>query len=56
VNELQTAQVGDLDEQHRAIRLRWTFEKNEPYRLLDLPDDLFARRCGRTAARRVRRV
>ena len=42
VRELETAQVGDLDEHRRAIRLRWTFEKNERYRLLDLPDDLFA--------------
>ena len=42
VNELATAQVGDLDEHRRAIRVRWTFEKNERYRHLELPDDLFA--------------
>lgn len=42
VSELETAEVGDLDEHRRAIRLRWTYEKNERYRLLDLPDDLFA--------------
>jgi integrase len=42
MRELETAQVGDLDEHRRAIRLRWTFEKNERYRHLDLPDDLFS--------------
>lgn len=42
VSELATAEVGDLDEHRRAIRVRWTFEKNERYRHLDLPDDLFA--------------
>jgi integrase len=26
----------------RAIRVRWTVEKNERYRHLELPDDLFA--------------
>lgn len=36
------AQVGDLDEHRRANRVRWTVEKNERYRHLDLPDDLFA--------------
>jgi integrase len=41
VNELATAQVGDVDEHRRAIRVRWTVEKNERYRLLELPDDLF---------------
>jgi integrase len=41
VSELATAEVGDLDEHRRAIRVRWTFEKNERYRRLDLPDDLF---------------
>jgi integrase len=41
VNELATAQVGDLDEHRRAIRVRWTVEKNDRYRHLDLPDDLF---------------
>jgi integrase len=42
VRELETAQVGDLDEYRRAIRLRRTFEKNERYRHLELPDDLYA--------------
>jgi integrase len=42
VRELETAQVGDLDEHRRAIRLRWTVEKNDRYRHLELPDDLFA--------------
>jgi integrase len=42
VRELETATVGDLDEQRRSIRVRPTFEKNERYRYLDLPDDLFA--------------
>jgi len=42
VRELETATVGDLDEQRRAIRVRPTNEKNERYRYLDLPDDLFA--------------
>jgi integrase len=32
VSELETAEVGDLDEHRRAIRVRWTFEKNERYR------------------------
>ena len=41
VNELATAQVGDLDEHRKAIRVRWTVEKNERYRHLELPDDLF---------------
>lgn len=41
VTELETAEVGDLDEHRRAIRVRWTFEKNERYRHLELPDDLF---------------
>jgi len=41
VNELATAQVGDLDEHRRAIRVRAENEKNERYRLLQLPDDLF---------------
>jgi integrase len=41
VSELETAQVGDLDEHRRAIRVRWTVEKNDRYRRLDLPDDLF---------------
>ena len=33
--------VGDLDEHRRAIRVRWTVEKNDRYRHLELPDDLF---------------
>jgi integrase len=32
VRELETAQVGDLDEHCRAIRVRWTVENNEPWR------------------------
>jgi integrase len=32
----------NLDEHRRAIRIRWTVEKNDRYRHLDLPDDLFA--------------
>jgi integrase len=40
VREVETAVIGDLDEHRRAIRVRWTFEKNERYRHLDLPDDL----------------
>jgi integrase len=42
VNELVTAKVGDLDEDRRAIRVRSEVEKNDRYRLLQLPDDLFA--------------
>jgi integrase len=42
VGELETAQIGDLDEDRRAIRVRWTVEKNDRYRHLELPDDLFA--------------
>jgi NAD(P)-binding Rossmann-like domain len=42
VRELETATVGDLDEHRRAIRVRWTFEKNDRYRHLELPDELFA--------------
>jgi integrase len=41
VRELETAQVGDLDEHRRAIRVRWTVEKNDRYRHLELPEDLF---------------
>jgi integrase len=41
VSELETAEVGDLDEHRKAIRVRWTVEKNERYRHLELPDDLF---------------
>jgi integrase len=42
VSELETAEVGDLDETRRAIRIRPTFEKNQRYRLLELPDPLFS--------------
>jgi integrase len=42
VSELETAQVVDLDEGRKATRVRPTFEKNERYRHLDLPDDLFS--------------
>jgi integrase len=42
VSELETAVVGDLDEERRAIRVRPDAEKNERYRYLFLPDDLFA--------------
>jgi integrase len=41
VSEIETAQVGDLDEDRQAIRVRWTFEKNERYRHLHLPSALF---------------
>jgi integrase len=41
VSELETCEIGDLDEHRRAIRVRWTFEKNDRYRHLELPDDLF---------------
>ena len=34
--------MGDIDEGRKAIRVRPTFEKNERYRHLDLPDDLFS--------------
>ena len=40
VNELATAVVGDLDEHRRAIRVRWTHEKNEAAHRAELPDDL----------------
>ena len=46
MSELETCEVGDLDEHRRAIRVRWTFEKNERYRHLELPDDLFAELLG----------
>ena len=58
VSELETAQVGDLDEHRRAIRVRWTVEKNDRYRHLELPDDLFAalsRRCRRARIATSRR-
>jgi hypothetical protein len=59
VTELETALVGDLDEERRAIRVRPDAEKNERYRYLHLPDDLFAAlwrrsRHGRTATQRRR--
>jgi integrase len=41
VNELATARVGDLDEERLAIRVRPETEKNERYRYLQLPHDLF---------------
>jgi integrase len=41
VRELETAQVGDVDEHRKAIRVRWTVEKNDRSRHLELPDDLF---------------
>src|SRR5262249_49474276 len=41
VSELETAEVGDLYEERQAIRVRWTFEKNDRYRHLELPDELF---------------
>jgi hypothetical protein len=46
--------VGDLDEHRRAIRLRRTFEKNERYRLLDLPDDLYVALVATLPAREDR--
>ena len=41
VSELVTAEVGDVDEERRGIRIRPENEKNERYRHLALPDDLF---------------
>jgi integrase len=41
INELATAKVGDLDEHRRTIRVQPQVEKNERYRWLQLPDDLF---------------
>jgi integrase len=41
VNELVSATVGDLDEERQAIRIRPEAEKNERYRYLPLPEDLF---------------
>jgi integrase len=54
VNELATAQVGDLDEHRRAIRVRWTVEKNDRYRHLELADDLFAAIVAKLPAREDR--
>jgi integrase len=56
VRELETAQVGDLDEHRRAIRVRWTVEKNERYRHLELPDDLFAALVATLPAREDREL
>jgi integrase len=42
VRELETAVVGDLDETRHAIRVRPDAEKNERYRYLHLPEELFA--------------
>lgn len=42
VTELETAVVGDLDEDRRAIRVRPDAEKNERYRYLNLPPDLLS--------------
>ena len=42
MNELATALIGDLDEHQSAIRVRPSEEKNERYRYLALPADLFA--------------
>jgi integrase len=41
VRELETAVVGDLDEERRAIRVRPDAEKNERYRYLHLDEKLF---------------
>jgi hypothetical protein len=59
VSELEHVTVGDLDEERLAIRVRPDAEKNERYRYLHLPDDLFAAlwrrsRHGRTATQRRR--
>jgi integrase len=54
VSGLETAQVGDLDEHRRAIRVRWAVEKNDRYRHLDLPDDLFAALLATLPAREDR--
>jgi integrase len=56
VSELETAQVGDLDEHRRAIRVRWTVEKNDRYRHLELPDDLFAAIIASLPAREDREL
>jgi integrase len=41
VNELVSATAGDLDEERLAIRVRPEAEKNERYRYLHLPEELF---------------
>jgi integrase len=56
VSELETAQVGDLDEHRRAIRVRWTVGKNDRYRHLELPDDLFAAIVRTLPEREVRNL
>jgi integrase len=42
VGELETAAVGDVDDERHAIRVRPEAEKNERYRYLYLPEDLFS--------------
>jgi integrase len=42
VSELEAAVVGDIDEERKAIRVRPDAEKNQRYRYVNLPDDLFA--------------
>jgi integrase len=42
VRELETATLADLDEHRHAIRVRPEVEKNERWRLLELPDDLWS--------------
>jgi integrase len=42
VRELETATLADLDEQRHAIRIRPEHEKNDRFRYLDLPDDLWS--------------
>jgi integrase len=46
VSELEAAVVGDIDEERKAIRVRPDAEKNQRYRYLHLPDDLFAALVG----------
>jgi hypothetical protein len=48
--------VGDLDEHRRAIRVRWTLEKNDRYRHLALLDDLFAAIVSTLPAREDREL
>ena len=56
MTELVTAQVGDVDEQRRAIRVTPTHEKNERYRYLELSDDLFAALLGTLPPREDREL
>ncbi len=51
VNELATAQVGDLDEHRQAIRVRSTVEKNDRYRHLELSPTTSLPRCSRRCRR-----